>query len=94
MTYSGMLEKKRRENVSKKKDIDVAYGVHSFEEYYKEELLTDSKRDARPIDPTEYQPRKIKQDETFMTTKEREADYFKKYEVYKENRSKNIQYCY
>ena len=48
LAYSGMLEKKRRENIDKtRKDASIVYGVENFEEYYKEELLRDSKREPR-----------------------------------------------
>ena len=39
LAYSGMLEKKRREDLNKtRKNDEIVYGVHNFEEFYKEEL--------------------------------------------------------
>jgi len=55
ITYSGMLEKKRREdiNVTRKNDM-IAFTTDSFEQYYKGELLTDSKREPRPINEEDF----------------------------------------
>lgn len=59
MAYSGMLEKKRRENIDKtRKDNTMIYGIENFEEFYKRELQTDAKRDPRPINPDDYLPKR------------------------------------
>lgn len=37
LTYSGMIEKKRRENLQKiRKDPVVGFSIHNFDEYYKD----------------------------------------------------------
>jgi len=39
LAYSGVLEKQRRENLDKtRKDLEIAYGVDNFPEFYKQEL--------------------------------------------------------
>jgi hypothetical protein len=94
LAYSGMLEKKRREDIDKtRKNNTMIYGLETFEEFYKKELQTDAKRPARPINPEDYQPRRglveaSKAGEGFKTHAEKEADYFREYELYKENKSK------
>lgn len=55
LAFSGMLEKKRREELNKtRKDIEMAFGIHDFDEYYKEELRKDSMQEPRKIDPNEF----------------------------------------
>jgi len=94
LTYSGMLEKKRREDINKtRKDNVVAFGIHNFEEFYKEQLLLDAKKPAREIKPEEYKPVRgmdatLMEADVFRNNKEREQDYFKDFEIYKENKSK------
>ena len=85
-----MLEKKRREDLIKTmKDIEISYGIHNFEEYYKDQLLRDSKKPARKINEEEYLiPKKINQNDVFMNVEQREEQYFKDYDLYKENKSK------
>ena len=52
LAYSGMLEKKRREERQRTGDINVeaAYGLHTFDEFYKSEL----ERQAFTNKPREY----------------------------------------
>ena len=92
LAYSGVLEKKRRENLDKtRKNNELVYGVENFEEFYKQELQRDAKRDPRPINPTDYQQKRVdnsKAGEGFLTAAEREAQYFNEFEIYKENKSK------
>jgi hypothetical protein len=39
LAYSGVLEKKRRDNLDKtRKNNELVYGVENFEEFYKQEL--------------------------------------------------------
>lgn len=39
LAYSGVLEKKRRENLDKtRKNNELVYGIENFEEFYKQEL--------------------------------------------------------
>jgi hypothetical protein len=55
MAYSGMLEKKRREDINKtRKNNEMIYGLENFEEFYKGELKKDSKLPPRPINPADY----------------------------------------
>jgi hypothetical protein len=55
LAYSGSLEKKRRENLDKtRKNNELVYGVENFEEFYKQELQKDAKREPRPIKPSDY----------------------------------------
>lgn len=92
LAYSGVLEKKRRENLDKtRKNNELVYGIENFEEFYKQELQKDAKRDPRPINPSDYQPKRVdnsKAAEGFLTTAEREAEYFREFEIFKENKSK------
>jgi hypothetical protein len=94
LAYSGVLEKKRRENLDKtRKNNELVYGIENFEEFYKQELQRDAKRDPRPINPADYQPKRVdnsKAGEGFLTTGEREAQYFNEFEIYKENKSKSF----
>ncbi len=93
LAYSGMLEKKRRENLDKtRKTNELVYGIENFEEFYKGQLQRDAKRDPRKIIPEEYQPKRVdnaRAGEGFRTTAEREADYFREFEVFKEGKSKS-----
>lgn len=42
MAFSGMLEKERRQDLNKlRKDDMIAFGVHTFEEFYKNQLKKD-----------------------------------------------------
>lgn len=92
LAYSGTLEKKRRENLDKtRKNNELVYGVENFEEFYKQELQKDAKREPRSVNPADYQPKRVdnaKAGEGFLTTAEREAEYFREFEVFKENKSK------
>lgn len=94
LAYSGMLEKKRREDLNKtRKDDLISMGVSDFSEFYKQELQKDTKKAPRPVNPADYVPKRgkvdaAKADEGFKTTAEREQEYFKDYELYKENKSK------
>jgi len=95
LAYSGMLEKKRRDDIDKtRKNNEIIYGIENFEEFYKQELQRDAKREPREINPSDYLPKKgrfvdlAKAAEGFKTTAEREADYFREFELYKENKSK------
>ena len=94
LAFCGMLEKNRRENIKEtRKSMEIAYGLHNFEEFYKDQLKKDANRDPRHIVPEHYQPKKIDQrkvGEGFRTTVEREADYFKEFELFKENKSKSL----
>ncbi len=93
LAYSGVLEKKRRENLDKtRKNNELVYGVENFEEFYKQELQRDAKRDPRPVNPSDYNPKRVdnnKAGEGFLTTEQREAQYFNEFEIYKENKSKS-----
>lgn len=93
MAYSGMLEKKRREDIDKtRKNNEMIYGIENFEEFYKGELKKDSKSAPRTINPTDYQPKRVdnsKAAEGFKNTAQREADYFSEFELFKENKSKS-----
>ena len=95
LAYSGTLEKTRREDINKtRKNNEIVFGIETFEEFYKQELQKDFKREPRPVNPEDYQPRRgVFTDpkaiaEGFQTTAEREANYFKEFEIYKENKSK------
>jgi hypothetical protein len=95
LAYSGMLEKKRRDDIDKtRKNNEIIYGIENFEEFYKQELQRDAKREPREINSNDYLPKKGrfvdlgKAAEGFKTTAEREADYFREFELYKENKSK------
>ncbi len=108
LSFSGMLEKKRREEFPKDKEkkIEAAYGVHSFEEFYKTELANEAKREKKreyKMDPEEYEPKKHLQKKLeregaeedkerlgFRSTKQKEADFFKDFEKFKENKSIHI----
>lgn len=89
-----MLEKKRREDIDKtRKNHEIVYGVDSFEEYYKKQLQYDSKREAREITPEDYQYKRgqveaSKAGEGFKTHSEKESDYFREFDLFKENKSK------
>ena len=51
LSYTGMLEKKRREDVNKtRKSEELIFGLDTFEEFYKKELQRDAKREPREID--------------------------------------------
>lgn len=88
-----MLEKKRREDIDKtRKNNDLIYGIENFEEFYKGELQRDSKREPRTINPTDFTPRRVdnsKAAEGFLKTSDREEEYFREFEIYKENKSKS-----
>ena len=92
LAYSGMLEKKRRADIDKtRKNNELVYGIENFEEFYKQELQRDAKREPRQINPAEYAPKRVdnsKAHEGFRTTAERKEDYFREYEIFKENKSK------
>ena len=92
LAYSGMLEKKRRADIDKtRKNNELVYGIENFEEFYKQELQRDAKREPRQINPAEYAPKRVdnsKAHEGFRTTAERKDDYFREYEIFKENKSK------
>lgn len=93
LTYSAMLEKTRKENINQtRKSDEIAFGLDTFEEYYKKTLQIDAKKDPRPINEEEYlKGSKVQQDrikEGFMTQAEREVNYVQEYELYKENKSK------
>ena len=66
LSYSGMLEKKRSEDLNKiRKDNDIAFGTDTFEEFYKRQLQYDAKLDPRPLgNPSDYQPKKDTYTET------------------------------
>jgi hypothetical protein len=93
MAYSGMLEKKRREDIDKtRKNNEMIYGTENFEEFYKGELKKDSKLPPRPINPADYQQKRVdnsKAAEGFKDSAQREADYFSEFELFKENKSKS-----
>ena len=93
MAYSGMLEKKRREDIDKtRKNNEMIYGTENFEEFYKGELKKDSKLAPRPINPADYQQKRVdnsKAAEGFKDSAQREADYFSEFELFKENKSKS-----
>lgn len=78
MALSGMIEKKRREDIEKtRKSVEIACGMHTFEEYYKDQLLRDSKKEPRKINEEDYIVQKrINQEEKFLNTKEKEEQYF------------------
>lgn len=90
MAYSGMLEKKRREDIDKtRKNNEMIYGMENFEEFYKGELKKDSKLPPRPINPADYQQKRVdnsKAAEGFKDSAQREADYFSEFELFKENK--------
>ncbi|TNV72079.1 hypothetical protein FGO68_gene11801 [Halteria grandinella] len=91
-----MLEKKRREDLNKtRKDDLISMGVSDFSEFYKQELQKDAKKAPRPVNPADYVPKRgkvdaAKADEGFKTTAEREQEYFKDYELYKENKKEQL----
>ena len=93
MAYSGMLEKKRREDIDKtRKNNEMIYGLENFEEFYKGELKKDSKTAPRPVNPADFQAKRVdnsKAAEGFKDAAQREADYFNEFELYKENKSKS-----
>ena len=93
LAYSGMLEKKRREDIDKtRKNNEMIYGMENFEEFYKGELKKDSKLEPRPVNPADYQSKRVdnaKAAEGFRDSAEREADYFREFELFKENKSKS-----
>lgn len=94
LAYTGMIEKRRREDLNKtRKDENIAFNLAAFSEYYKAELIKDAKREPRPVNPADYQPSRGKVDadqaaEGFMTTAQREQNFKDEYELYKENKSK------
>lgn len=98
MAYSGMLEKKRREDIDKtRKNNEMIYGIENFEEFYKGELKKDSKSAPRTINPTDYQPKRVdnsKAAEGFKNTAQREADYFSEFELLRKIRVSLIQTPY
>lgn len=90
-----MLEKNRRADLDKtRKNNEITYGIQNFEEFYKRELQNDAKKDPRPVRSEEYLPKRgvdnSRAGEGFKTKQEEEAEYFREYELYKENKSK----CY
>ena len=38
------------------KSGDYPLNIHSFDNFYKDELISDSKREPRPVVPEEYKP--------------------------------------
>lgn len=94
LAYTGMLEKKRREDVNKtRKSEEIAFGIDTFEEFYKKQLQKDFKKEPREIDMSKFQPKKgidqTKVDEGFMTRDQKEESYWRDYELFKENKSKS-----
>lgn len=90
-----MLEKTRRIDINKtRKNEVISMGVDNFEEFYKGELEKDFKRPPREIKPEEYQPKRGVDNavagEGFKTHADRKADYFREYELFKENKSKAL----
>jgi hypothetical protein len=89
-----MLEKDRRLDIKKSlKDEELQYGIHSFEEFYKDELLLDSNREPRPVRAEDFRPKTsleklMDSKKVFKTVKDKETDYFKEFETYKANKSK------
>lgn len=89
-----MLEKDRRIDSKKYlKNEELQYGVHSFEEFYKDELLLDSNREPRPVRAEDFRPktsleRLMDSKKVFKTVEDKETDYFKEFEIYKANKSK------
>lgn len=98
LAYSGMLEKNRREDLNKtRKNSEISFGLENFEEFYKNELQRDAKRDPRAINPADYQLKRgasANPAEGFKNTKEREADYIREFDLYKENKSKHFFLCF
>lgn len=98
LAFSGMLEQSRREDINKtRKNNELIYGVENFTEFYKQELQKDSKKEPRPIDPELYQQRRgtetdaAKIGEGFKTHADKEADYFREYELFKENKKEQLE---
>ena len=93
LAYTAMLEKKRGEHLKKHPSDDgFAMELNMFPAYYKERLLLDAKNKPRPINEEELleykvQPHELLKEED-VPINEREADYFKGYEKYKDNKSK------
>jgi len=89
-----MLEKKRREDINKtRKNNELIFGVENFEEFYKGELQRDSKKEARTIDPNDYVAKRNSQVvPAFKDKAEKEADYFREFELFKENKSNALPY--
>lgn len=88
-----MLEKTRKEKIKKtKNDEQEAFELNMFDEYYKKELLKDSKRDPRKIKEEDYYEYKnIPQEaisEGYIPIKDRKDVYFAGFQKYKENKSK------
>ena len=90
-----MLEKTRREDINKtRKNNEMIFGIENFEEFYKGELQRDAKKEPRVIQPEDYTPKRgastdpVKVAAGFKTQADKEADYFREYDLYKENKSK------
>lgn len=84
-----MLEKKRREDPNKtRKNMEITHGLNTFEEFYKGELQRDSKNEPRTIDPNDYvAKRKDIAVPAFRDQAQKEADYFREFDLFKEKKS-------
>jgi hypothetical protein len=59
LAFTGMLEKTRKEKFAKDRNLetDTVYNVNSFEEFYKDQLLLEAKKDQGreyKMDPKDY----------------------------------------
>lgn len=95
MAYTGTLEKKRRENIKETlKDPVLMAGTESFDQTYQRELELDLKRQARPIDPTDFEARRRRtsqgpsdrQEAGYLDEGGRREKFMDDHQLYKEGR--------
>ena len=88
LAYSAMLEKNRRVDMKKTlKNVELVYGEENFDRFYRNQLMQDAKREPRKYNPEDYLPRKGEKQLPFRNTQQREEDYYKEFELFKENKS-------
>lgn len=91
LAYNMSLEQKNSALSEIGEDHRAMYELDSFEEYYKYHLELASKRPARKFDPNDYAAmkpweKKENHDKEFKYRPEREAEFFKEFELYGENK--------
>ena len=95
MAYTGLLEKKRKENHKETMADEVLEsGAHSFEVFYQDELFADAKRPAREIDEQVFKAKKFNDQmggsdrlsKGFLDLNDRRDLWLEEHKMYKENK--------
>ena len=101
IAFMQMQDRKNAEIMQQKQDLrsyaheSIMYADNTFERWYAQVLNQDAKKDPRPVNPLDYEPKKFikassEELPTWKSASEREEQFFREHAIYLENKKENL----